>query len=355
MLLREKRVQATFEHRACPLFATGHLARCLLCLSIVPSLASAQPASGLQVERIASGLDNPVGLAVIGLPKGPQLLVLERAGRLLAIELNRPSETPTEVAQAPLDDRSVGAHALLALDERRLLVAFGGDSRKSRGVMLLDLTAGASDRAEATQIAREIVPQGDPDKPGRYAGLARNDKRFFVAFAGDEGSGELLSGAHSLAGISDVRPLPTARALPPGFEPRALALSPEGYVVAVGELQDRSEARPAAQLVFADPAPSVGAGDPVVMDLDLPGVVAIAYSPITRPTSKRLYAMADEPGGLYRIDAAINDQGRAGATGVKLLESNQPTAMAFGEDGALYIATAPDESAGEVLRITGEL
>jgi DNA-binding beta-propeller fold protein YncE len=89
-------------------------------------------------------------------------------------------------------------------------------------------------------------------------------------------------------------------------------------------------------------------------------ITDLAYSPVT----EFLYAvdfasMAEDRGGIYRIDAAIVD-GRQACQVLPVATVFRPTALAFAPDGAMYVTALGDtdaaqENRGILLKITGEL
>jgi hypothetical protein len=87
-------------------------------------------------------------------------------------------------------------------------------------------------------------------------------------------------------------------------------------------------------------------------------IVALAFS----PKSGNLFAANSSPGadggGIYRVDDA-SKAGEAASEAVKIAPADQPSALAFGADGTLYV-TALGESNGEktvgaLLKLSGDL
>jgi hypothetical protein len=91
----------------------------------------------------------------------------------------------------------------------------------------------------------------------------------------------------------------------------------------------------------------------------LRNIAALAYS----PRSGNLYAANSAPidkgGGVYRIDDG-SEPARPACKSVKISEAQRPTALAFGPDGALYVAVLGlegegGEDAGALLKLIGDL
>src|SRR5207253_1314122 len=92
----------------------------------------------------------------------------------------------------------------------------------------------------------------------------------------------------------------------------------------------------AARLSFSEPLH----GKTVMrLPLDLENVVALAYNPHSGNLYTAALASGDSTrGGIYRLD----DNGSPGkplVAAVKVADIDEPTSMAFGPDGTLYITS----------------
>ncbi|MEM9186296.1 MAG: hypothetical protein AAGB00_07370 [Planctomycetota bacterium] len=297
----------------------------------------------------------PAALGVRPAGKGhaEQVFIVEAgSGRVLVVEPAAPAPKLAEVTQIELPEGSQRLCAAL-LDERTLIVGFGEALRSGRGLRvmrLLDNPSGVTASVRQKSVS-ELLPGSVEDTLGYYAGLAVNGRYAFTAFRGARGGGRVLRARHTSGIVSAFRPLTTTEEFPSAMRLLAIAASERGYVAAVAE----GEGGP--RLLFADPDPQRGSGAPVAMPLNLPGVVAIAYSPVPRPAERRLYALAngDSTGGLFRIDAGLDASGGAVARATRIADLPRATAMAFGGGGVLYIAVEGDAPAkGKLLMLSND-
>ena len=114
--------------------------------------------------------------------------------------------------------------------------------------------------------------------------------------------------------------------------PAAITMSPRREVVVgqMGEINDQKD----SLLTFYDQK-----SKSLLMSLpaEMFDLVGLAYSPKTGRLYGVDYSWADpKQGGLYRLDAVRRD-GKQVVKATKLIELDQPTALAFNDDGELFI------------------
>lgn len=311
----------------------------------LPALAHSAPPEAMP---LVDGLPGPVLLAVWPGDE-PRLLVCEReTGKASLVDPTRDAPTPQSVGELVS-----GATAMAFLDERTLLIGAGGPQRDDRRVHVFRVSARGPRPFLPRQRVGELLPEDAGDPLGFVTGLATNSRHVFASIAGpeDESSGgRLLRARHTASMLSAFRPLATAEATT--LQQRAVAVSDHGYIVSLAGDDDSGSSR----LLLAAPEPLPGAGDYVALDLPLDGVIALAYSPAPQPIEHRLYALAKpkgDPPGVYRLDAAADQRG-VSAKATLVIELSEPTSMAFGAEGVLYVATA-GEAGAAVMMVTGEL
>jgi DNA-binding beta-propeller fold protein YncE len=149
--------------------------------------------------------------------------------------------------------------------------------------------------------------------------------------------------------LGDMRPL-ESKPESHGLRPNALIVSEQGHVLAVDDASGSIKNR----LTFLNPT----TGQVVLrIQMELTGIRGVAYS----PKSGNLYALAaaqskDEQ-GLFRLDDA-SESGKREIAVTKIVEIRRPAALAFGQDGALYVTTIDEdteEGGGKLLKVTGGL
>jgi hypothetical protein len=109
-------------------------------------------------------------------------------------------------------------------------------------------------------------------------------------------------------------------------------------------------------LVFRNPIDGMMA---LELTIDLPAIVGLAYSPITG----NLYA-ASAPrdsqgqGGIFRLDD-VGERGAPACKAAKIAKVDNPTALAFGPDGALWVTAIgesdTDAKRGVLMKLIGDL
>ena len=277
--------------------------------SVIPSFAAslwiaASCCSAVETTVIATGLDRPTAVAVVG-----EQVFYSDAGGLHSL-----GATPTSALDGAI-------HSLARLDEERLVVSVDEVEVWS--------PAGDPARLERSQSVRVL---GEPNSQP-FTSLTTDARH---AFAIREG--RIYRSRRAGHSLTSLRAFGTSWA----DDVTALALSERGYLVLLQA--DASGWR----LVFCDPY--AVEGEPLASwKVPLTEPLAIAYSPLPYPTERRLYTLTTD--GLYRLDATVGDT----IAVIKIGDIPHPTAMAFAADGTLYITALTDDGAGVLLRMEGAL
>jgi hypothetical protein len=309
-------------------------------------------ADDITVETVLADLNAPRSVAIRpgGTPERYEVFVADRgAQRIVKMWSNEPKRATVVVTGFPAAaDSDAGTEegnpfSLLFLDEKHLVVGMAGAPPELRVYEF----AAAGGPLAADAAKQRVTPQL-PDE-GACLGLARTRSNDFVAdmlLVGVSRSGlwKVPVRANMLGEMSRLEG-------GPGFLVHMpLAISEQGYLLAV----DDSSRSIRNRFLFLNPT-----NGQVVHQLDprLTEVSGVAYS----PNSGNLYAIAKVYGkdeeGLFRLDDAREPGGQA-VTVTKLANIREPTAMAFGPDGALYVTALADKTkgdGGELLKVTGEL
>lgn len=322
-------------------------------------------ADDVTVDTVLANLNEPSSVAIRpgGAPERYEGFVANGgARRVIKISSNAPNR-PADVitgfpaASAPGNRRSMGnPSCLLFLDEKHIVVGISGAPPELR---LYELTE-AGTPLTADGAKQKVAPDLPGEKPEAtfvvFAGLARTRSNDFVAdmllvAIRRTGVWKLPVRANMLGEMSALESMPSFR--PTAFvlsSPRALAISEQGYLLAVDDGSRSIRNR----FMFLNPT-----SGQVVLGFDpgLTDVRSVAYS----PKSGNLYALAKAYGkgeeGLFRIDDA-NKPGEQQITVTKVADIKQATALAFGPDGALYVTTLGDKTKdddGALLKVTGDL
>lgn len=345
------------------------------------SLADEQPEASPVVTRIAEGVPGP--LLVAARPGDTPLVCLcePATGRLFAIEEptgddETASDEPTDQAagsDAAGSDAAAGLPlvemksvtggkptTMAFLDRRTLLIGVGGPTVKERRVQVFRVSDRRGTRAPSVakrRSARELLPDAVADLTGECIGLAANERYVFSAVGTPGEPGRILRARHTASMLSGFRPLVSIDPTAFSGSPCCVAYNNGGFVSTLIEASDGS----GSLLVYGQPdMPSGSKASPWSVRVPITGVVAMAYSPMPRPAEQLLYALVkgDEPteGGLYRIDAAVLEDGSIGARANKLIDLENPVSMSFDSAGVLFITTAGAQpETADVFKIVGEL
>jgi hypothetical protein len=336
-----------------------------LTLLFALAVGAAEPPK-VKVEPIASGLDNPMGIAIR--PGTNELFISESgAGRVIRILADKPAKTatiltgvPVGAAPSPLGFR-VGPLGLVFLDRVTFAIGTGG---KGPGQDVVGIYTLAGDKTlKFDDAKRKLGPirAGNDSQTGEgfFHGVAAIPIALFATSRGDASAG-WISRAFVLDGnanVADLKPLIKTKSLTQVGGPMALAISKRGELV-VGESGTLDKPHDSSVSFYN---PKDKGKLLLTVPTGLSDIVGLAYSPRTG----NLYALDlswNDPkeAGLYRLDANRHD-GKMTATAVKVASLDRPTAMTFSTDAALYVTVlgaakeGSSEKTGQVIKITGDL
>ncbi len=340
----------------------------LACLTVgslcVPVRADEMP------EVVVSGLNNPGGLAIQ--PQSDIVFIAERgAGRVVRVVDGRVQEVVVGFAPAgaaPAAPAELGTWSLHFLAPQALAVAAAGSAADAARLYVLRVPPPgdvpvAADAAFALSIAGATTAG-----PVRLRGIAGNGGLLFCAVEGTDGQGWLarcaLANSAELQLAASYGPFERLTAAPAAGVrevDRAVTVAPRGELV-VAQSQRIDDAATEGLLAFYR---ATDGKRLLQLPIGLSQVDALAYGARRDNTSSPfLYALENAAavagGGLYRLDAAI-EAGKIQVRTHRIAALERPTAMALGNDGALYVTVAeaaqPDANppAGKLLRFASGL
>ncbi len=325
----------------CKLFGLAFVA-----LLAAPPGFAAQP---VNVEQLCDGLDSPVAVAVRP-SQGDrvQVCVADAGAGRVVIWDSTLGELSTLVAGPPEGEGLAAAvpSGLEFLNAKTLVVAWANPQSHFAAVAIYQL---ADDGTSSVSAARGAADEKLPDDSAPLVSLHRGE-RYLYTMTGDGDRSILLRARHNSGMLGAFRQVATLDG--PGW--RAVTTAPTGYLLAAG----------GRRLLFLDPA-ATSADPSLGMATGLQSIRALAYGPLPRPSARLLYALESASGssdlavdqnGLYRLDSALDEQHRSACRAVLIAPIENPTALAFGLDGAAYVTTQGDSpGAGRLLKISGEL
>lgn len=320
------------------------------------SAVQAFAAEDVKVETILSDLKAPTTIAFRpdDTAQDFQWFIAEGgAGRVVRVASGSPSEIVEVIGGFP---GAAGSNlelpgnprGLFFIARERLVVLSGSDSVEARLYELNDdLKDVNADAAKQTVQLKE--PAGDNSEQSTATSIARtraNDAvtdRLLVASGGALGQIPLRAGT-----LGDPTTVHDATDDAESIHPAAVAVSDQGYAV-IAEAASRSN-DPA--ITFLNPTTGQKA---LRVGIDLREIRGFAYG----PESGQLYAIGRSSSertseGVFRINDEPNASGRV-ARAVKIADVSQPTSLAFGPDGALYVTSVKGSDNGSLIKISGKL
>jgi hypothetical protein len=312
------------------------------------------PAQEVSTTVVLKDLQRPCGIAArpAGTADRYELFIAESgAGRVERWSNLKPNEKETVISgfTAQSTERPVlqtGPLSLLFLDPGLLIVGVSPDDGQG---LLRIFELPEHDEILSANQPRERVSAG-PEETACWA-LARTRANEFVqdrlvSIVRDPNQvGSLYKSRIQAGTLGDMQPFGNEGAAVQPTNVSAVTTSPTGRIVAVARVGDSDG--DGSRLMFFNP---IDGTIEVAMPLNLPQVVALAYS----PTTSNLY-VADFSGGIHRIDDT-SQPGRPACRAVKVVEVPRPTALAFAPDGALYVTVFGEASNDGTLQVlTGEL
>lgn len=317
-------------------FRTFEPAAVVLILSVCSQVAGAESLPA--VRLVADEFDNPCGVAVQ--PATGHVFVGAHKSIFRVVPAPRASRS-TEIRGFSSDVYGKGpmynisALGLLFLDASTLVVGGGGELDGSELVYFYRVGQAPRAEAEAIEasasafISGPIKPGGDSEKgEGNFFALAQKGSDIFVTCNGDDTKGWIAR-----IQLEGGKPGPLAPFIKSKVEtgvdaPTGATICPEGKLVVsqLGEINIPND----SLLTVYDPQTGK-------LEKKLPtglnDLVAVAYS----PKSGKLYGldfswMAPDKGGLFLLEP-----GDVSIKASRIAGLDKPTAMAFAEDGTLYI------------------
>lgn len=329
-------------------------------LAVASRPISADDKDSVKKTVVASGVDNPSGLAVQ--PKTGDIFVAAHSG----IHRYQPKsgKLSDEVVGFSTDNYGkgpiykIGPLGVLFLGDD-LVVGDGGQVDGKEVVWVFKVgSKPLSAPLKTGDNAYVLGPIGPdpvltPKGEGNFYALAANDKALFVTSNGDDTKGWVLKADVKDGRASDLKPSIATKVATGTDAPVGITFSPGKKELVVGQM---GEINVPADSLYTTYDPATGK---LLKSLKtgLNDIAGVAYSPKTGKLYVVDFSWIDtSKGGLFRLDIDGDN-----VKTEKLLKLDKPTSLAFDADGNLYVTefgTAPEGSttpAGSISKIPAGL
>lgn len=334
------------------------LAICLLICSTV----AASAAEDVKVETLLDGLQNPSGVAVQ--PKTGHVFVSDSAAEKIIRFDPASGKAEDCITGFPQDvygpgpKYDIGPLGLAFTADGKYLVVGGGGRIDGEELVYLFEVPEAGKSIQVADAAFQLGPIAKGDKSesgeGNFYAVATTDKALYITCNGDDTKGWVARSVIKDGQPGELVPFIATNEAVEVDAPVGICISPRGEIV-IGQMGEISTAGDSLLSFYS---PDSGR---LLLSLKtgLNDICALAYSP---KAPHLLYAldfswMDTASGGLYRLDAAL-ENGRPAVQSTRMVALDKPAAMAFSDDGSLYVAvygTAGEDGKlnGKLLKISG--
>lgn len=317
---------------------------CAAALLMIPLTASAQD---VKFETVLDGLDNPCGVAVH--PKTGTVYVSDSgAGRIIRLVNGKVEEVVVGFATdiyGTGPKYNIGPLGLAFLNDDTLVVG-GGDLKDGEdAIRFFKLPAeGAAPLKVADAIKSFTLPATEDLKPeGNFYALAVLPDGVLATSNGDDTKGWIVKVKVSGNEIGPLERFIATKEATNVDAPVGIAVSPKGEL-AVGQMGEITVPNDGL-LTFYNPKDGK-----MLLNLEtgLYDITALAYG---KKEPQQLYAldfawMKTSEGGLFQL-VAKEENGKQSVAAKKLASLDKPTAMAFGNDGSLYVTVIGTAKEGD--------
>lgn len=304
---------------------------CTLVLFLA-TLAQAQ----IKPEVILDGLKCPSGVAIQ--PETGTVFVAETAASQIIRVVDGKAEVV--VKDFPADEYGkgpiyqIGPLGLAFLDKSRLVVGDGSLKDGEEVVRIYDVPENGKEAlsADAGEKTNPLAAEGDVPGEGNFYAVAIDASDIYTTANGDDKKGWVAHLAIEKDKLGKLERFIATKESVDVDAPAAITISPRREVV-VGQMGEINDQKDSLLTFYDQKSKSLLLSLPAEM-FDL---VGLAYSPKTGRLYGVDYSWADpKQGGLYRLDAVRRD-GKQVVKATKLIDLDQPTALAFNEAGELFI------------------
>lgn len=308
------------------------------------SLGTAQAEEKITV--VLEGLHNPTGIAKQ--PGTGHLFVADSgAGKVIRIVDGKAQDVITDFTtdiygKGP--QYKIGPLGLAFIDENTLVVADGSKIDKEETINVYAVPKAGEAAIKADAAKAKLGPLDNSEEllaEGNYYAVAVTKDAIYATGNGDDTKGWIVRAEIKGDGtFGELERFLATKEMTGVDAPVGLTISDRGELV-VGQMGEISAPNDALVTFYSPKTKKMLLN----LETGLHDITAVAYSP-----KGHLYALdfgwgKPEDGGLFRLDAKTED-GAQELEPKKITALKKPTALAFGDDGAMYI-TIFNETAGD--------
>jgi DNA-binding beta-propeller fold protein YncE len=308
---------------------------------------------------VASGIDNPSGLAVQH--STGNIFVAARSG-VHRLVLGEKPALHTEVGSFDTDiygkgpKYNIGPLGVAMLGDDHLVVADGSHPDEKEVVLVMKVGKESPKTPHTAKDAAFVIGPIKAGKDsakgeGNYYGVAINKQAIFITCNGDDTKGWVAKSDLQDGKPGALTPYIATKVATNVDAPVGITFSPEGKQLVISQMGEMNVANDSL-LTMYNPAD----GKLIkALKTGLHDIAGLAYSPKTG----KLYVVdfawvKTSEGGLFEL-TVDGDK----VTAKKVLSLDKPTSLAFGKDGHLYITefgtSTDDKPAGKIVRIDADL
>lgn len=327
-------------------------------ISIIAIAGGEVGAVELSFEVVLDGLSNPCGVAVQP-TTGHVFVSVSGSGKIVRV---LDGQTEDAIVGFPIDSYGkgptydVGPLGIMFLDEQHLVVGGGGLPDGEELVRIYKVPEPGEPAIDAASMHKALGPlRAEENRPGEgnFFGVAVGKASIFVTSNGDDQKGWIAKA--EFKNPDQISPLKRAIATKEhvGVDaPTAITLNSKGQIVVgqMGEIDQMND----SLLTFYDPASGKLL---LTLNAGLHDIVSLIYGSPQEPSKKsHLYALdfawsQPNDGGLFQLDAQLDNQGRQQVKSTRLVALKHPTAMALGVDKSLLVTLfGTDKESGKLIR-----
>lgn len=324
------------------------LALLTLCLS---------PVHAAEAETVLAGLDNPCGVAIQ--PETGHVFVSDSAAaKIIRIVDGKAQDVITDFpigvyGKGPM--YNIGPLGLVFLGKDTLVVGGGGlaDGEELLRVYNVPAAGSAAIKADAMEKSFKLAGTDELKGEGNFYAVAANKNFVYVTCNGDDTKGWVARARIKDGKLTNYKRFLATKEATEVDAPVGATISPRGELVIgqMGEITVEGD----GLLTFYN-----AKNGKMLLNLEtgLSDITALAYSPKGQLYATDFMWLNTKEGGLFQLISKKDGDDQT-IESKKVLDLDKPTAMAFADDGSLYITVIGtgegDKKGGKLLKVKAGL